>query len=173
VCSHATVGRAAVGTPEIRTIEHGLVAVRRTLVTHASRPSSLLTNEQQWSHAEPASRLQSQGRLRTGARIVLLIGGRRIGITGASVASVPRSPGERLELIALGRAVRELRHERGISQEDLADEAGLHRTYVGGIDRGERNVAFLNLVKLAGALGVPASELLSRYERIRDRAGRT
>jgi transcriptional regulator with XRE-family HTH domain len=104
---------------------------------------------------------------------VLLIGGRRIGIGGASVASVPRSPGDDAELTALGRAVRELRQERGISQEDLADEAGLHRTYVGGIERGERNVAFLNLVKLARALGVPASELLSRYERIRDRAGRT
>jgi transcriptional regulator with XRE-family HTH domain len=59
-----------------------------------------------------------------------------------------------------------------MSQEDLADEAGLHRTYVGGIERGERNVAFLNLVKLARALGVPASELISRCERIRDRTGR-
>jgi transcriptional regulator with XRE-family HTH domain len=104
---------------------------------------------------------------------MLLIGGRRIGIKRASVPSVPRSPSEDAELTALGRAIRELRNERGISQEDLADEAGLHRTYVGGIERGERNVAFLNVLTLAHALGVPASELLSRYERISNGAART
>jgi transcriptional regulator with XRE-family HTH domain len=104
---------------------------------------------------------------------MVLIGGRRIGIVGASVRRVTRSPTERAQLTALGRAIRELRIERGISQEDLADEAGLHRTYVGGIERGERNVAFLNVLKVARALGVPASELLSRHERVSGRAGRT
>jgi transcriptional regulator with XRE-family HTH domain len=66
---------------------------------------------------------------------------------------------------ALGRAVRELRLEIGFSQEGLADRCGLHRTYVGGIERGERNVGFGNLLKLAAALDVPPSELVARYER--------
>jgi transcriptional regulator with XRE-family HTH domain len=76
-------------------------------------------------------------------------------------------PTAQAELIALGRAIRELRVDRALSQERLAHEAGLHRTYVGGIERGERNVAFLNLLKLAEALQVPVSELLARYERTR------
>jgi transcriptional regulator with XRE-family HTH domain len=66
----------------------------------------------------------------------------------------------------LGRSIRERRLEIGISQEGLADRAGLHRTYVGGIERGERNVSFGNLVKLTQALGVRPSALLERSERL-------
>jgi transcriptional regulator with XRE-family HTH domain len=66
----------------------------------------------------------------------------------------------------LGRSIRERRLEIGISQEGLADRAGLHRTYVGGIERGERNVSFGNLLKLTQALGVRPSALLARYERL-------
>jgi len=69
-----------------------------------------------------------------------------------------------LEHVALGRAIRELRRGAGISQEGLADRSRLHRTYVGGIERGERNVSFGNLLKLANALGVRPSELLARSE---------
>ena len=65
---------------------------------------------------------------------------------------------------ALGRAVRDLRVDRGISQEDLAHRSGMHRTYVGGIERGERNVSYANLLRLAEALGVPPSQLLARAE---------
>lgn len=47
----------------------------------------------------------------------------------------------------------------GLSQERLAELAGMHRTYVGGIERGERNVALLNIIKLARALKIPIAEL--------------
>lgn len=59
-----------------------------------------------------------------------------------------------------GEQVRKLRQQRGWSQEYLADEAGLHRTYISSLERGERNVSLENIVKLARALGVPAYELL-------------
>jgi transcriptional regulator with XRE-family HTH domain len=66
---------------------------------------------------------------------------------------------------ALGQAIRELRVTTGLSQEAFADRCGLHRTYVGGIERGERNLSFANLLRVAHALGVRPSELLVRYER--------
>jgi transcriptional regulator with XRE-family HTH domain len=59
--------------------------------------------------------------------------------------------------------VRKLRDKRGFSQEELAERAGLHRNYVGGIERGERNVALENIVKLAQALSVPPGELFADF----------
>jgi transcriptional regulator with XRE-family HTH domain len=60
----------------------------------------------------------------------------------------------------VGRKIRELREAKDWSQEELAFKAGLHRNYVGGIERGERNVAILNIARLARALGVRPRELL-------------
>jgi transcriptional regulator with XRE-family HTH domain len=61
----------------------------------------------------------------------------------------------------LGKAVRKRRLALGLSQERLAERAGLHWTYVGGIERGERNVSLINIVKLARALQVSPSTLLA------------
>jgi transcriptional regulator with XRE-family HTH domain len=66
--------------------------------------------------------------------------------------------------VAFGSAVRERRVERAVSQEQLADLAGIHRTYIGGVERGERNVSLANIVRIADALGVRASELLAEAD---------
>lgn len=57
-------------------------------------------------------------------------------------------------------ALRAARQEQGLSQEALADIAGLHRTYVGSVERGERNISIDNIERLAGALGISAASLL-------------
>lgn len=60
----------------------------------------------------------------------------------------------------VGKILRRLREEKGWSQEELGFEAGLHRNYIGGIERGERNVAIINLAKIGKALGVRPRDLL-------------
>lgn len=59
-----------------------------------------------------------------------------------------------------GRAVRARRLKLGWSQEELAHRSGLHRTYIGGIERGERNVSLRNLDLIARTLGTTAAALL-------------
>jgi transcriptional regulator with XRE-family HTH domain len=61
--------------------------------------------------------------------------------------------------IRFGKALRERRRKLGVSQEAFADLCGLDRTYVEGIERGERNVALVNIEKLARALKISLSEL--------------
>lgn len=63
-----------------------------------------------------------------------------------------------------GNNVRYWRKMRGFSQEELAEKCGLHRTYIGGIERGERNVALVNIVKLSTALDVSVSNLIERVD---------
>ena len=60
---------------------------------------------------------------------------------------------------AFGRNVRRLRSQKKLSQEELADRAHLHRTYVGGVERGERNIALENIIAISAALGCPVAEL--------------
>lgn len=61
--------------------------------------------------------------------------------------------------VRFGKALRIRRHDIGVSQEEFADICGLDRTYMGGIERGERNVSLINLAKIAKALKVSLSEL--------------
>ena len=63
-----------------------------------------------------------------------------------------------------GQRVRVRRIELGLSQEALARRAGLHRTYVGSLERGERNVALINIVRLGKALGVDPGSLITGIE---------
>jgi transcriptional regulator with XRE-family HTH domain len=64
------------------------------------------------------------------------------------------------ELQAFGKQLQALRKDQGLSQEELAERCGLHRTYIGGIERGERNVALLNILRIAAALNIPPTRLL-------------
>ena len=63
----------------------------------------------------------------------------------------------------LGSNIRQYRSERSLSQEKLAELSGLHRTYVGSVERGERNISVLNVQKLAEALGVSMIDLLTNW----------
>lgn len=63
-------------------------------------------------------------------------------------------------LIDFGNKVRELRKKKMISQEELADFAGLHRTYIGMIERAEKNITLVNITKIAHALNVKVTDLL-------------
>jgi transcriptional regulator with XRE-family HTH domain len=67
-------------------------------------------------------------------------------------------------LVLLGKRVHDLRAAKKWSQEEFAHISGLHRTYIGQIERGEKNISFANLLKVSGVLGVTMSELLAGLE---------
>lgn len=73
----------------------------------------------------------------------------------ATVSPVPR---------AFGMAVRKVRLSRGVSQEALADLALLDRSYMGGVERGEHNLAIINIAKIASALDLTIAELMAQAE---------
>lgn len=64
-------------------------------------------------------------------------------------------------LIMFGQRVRNLREQQHLSREDLACKATVHRTYIGMIERGEKNVTLLTIIKLSKALGITSQELLN------------
>ena len=66
--------------------------------------------------------------------------------------------------IQFGERLRERRKKMGMSQEELADSSGLDRTYIGGVERGERNISLLNIHKIALALELSLSELFKYDE---------
>ena len=69
------------------------------------------------------------------------------------------------DLAALGERIRRARKERGWNQEEFAYECGLDRSYMGGIERGERNVTFETLCTIAEGLGMNLSDLLADFPR--------
>lgn len=64
-------------------------------------------------------------------------------------------------LLKFGKQVRKIRLEQNLSQEELADKAGVHRTYIGMIERAEKNITLENIEKIAKALGVSPKELVN------------
>ncbi|MGC1273733.1 MAG: helix-turn-helix transcriptional regulator [Planctomycetaceae bacterium] len=68
---------------------------------------------------------------------------------------------------AFGQVIRSARSRAGHSQEAFAAIVGLHRTYIGAIERGEQNVSLRNLCRIADALAVPLSELITEAENLR------
>ena len=61
--------------------------------------------------------------------------------------------------IRFGKALRQKRHRLGVSQEEFADMCGLDRTYMGGIERGERNLSLINIEKISRAFQISLAEL--------------
>ena len=66
------------------------------------------------------------------------------------------------ELIAFGSAVRSIRLNKGLSQEALADLAGIDRSYMGGVERGEHNIALINIKRIANALEASVSDVMKK-----------
>lgn len=78
------------------------------------------------------------------------------------MAKPSKQAGAVTALASFGQAVRAARLEQGISQEALADLAGVDRSYMGGIERGEHNVALINIQKIAVALDLSIAELMEQ-----------
>lgn len=67
--------------------------------------------------------------------------------------------------LAFGKAVRKFRIARGFSQEKLAEIAEIHRTYLGDVERGERNISIVNMSRIATALNISLTDLTREMER--------
>lgn len=88
-------------------------------------------------------------------------------------ARVPIScrPVKHPRLALLGQQIRQLREEKSLSQEEFAGLADIDRAYYGGIERGERNVAAMNLIKIADALNVEVGKLFPSISALRRTKG--
>lgn len=67
--------------------------------------------------------------------------------------------------IAFGRVVRRLREAKGLSQEKLAELSGIHRTYIGDVERGTRNIALVNMTRIADGLSTSLSRIIAEMEK--------
>lgn len=72
------------------------------------------------------------------------------------------------DLKKFGQRLRLLRLERNLTQEKLAEQTNLHPTYIGGVERGERNIGLKNVLKISRALNAPPSELLQQFHGEKD-----
>jgi len=75
-----------------------------------------------------------------------------------------KQPSPKAIRIALGAALRKYRHAAGLSQIKLAERAGIHFTYLGDTERGERNIAIVNIVRIVNALDVPLGQFFGEVE---------
>lgn len=73
------------------------------------------------------------------------------------------SAADRRRLKVLGKKIRQIREAKGWSQEELGFQCGLHRTYIGDVERGERNISAVNIFKVAEALQVHPAELFDKW----------
>jgi ribosome-binding protein aMBF1 (putative translation factor) len=87
---------------------------------------------------------------------ILIVRGLRVIIRGSLKCMVGNADDE--TLAAFGQRVRDIRAKMGLSQEGLAEKCDLDRSYIGGVERGERNVSLINIKRIAHALGVSARE---------------
>ena len=88
------------------------------------------------------------------------------------VKSMPEYSKQDLKILKkFGAPVRARRDELDISQEELAERAGLHRTYIGGVEQGRRNLSLLNIIKITKALKVRPGEMMDATERGNSKKG--
>gem|GEM_PF-1395731 len=93
-------------------------------------------------------------------------GGRCVGASyGRDVSGQHALVAKKSTLTLLGEEIRSQRMARAITQMDLADRCGLHVTFIGGVERGQKNISILSLESIARALGVSMAELISGIER--------
>lgn len=83
-------------------------------------------------------------------------------MTYCNVSRTARDRSQDYLLVPLGQAIRKVRRERGVSQEGLAYTTGIERSHMGRIERGEANISFLNLMKIAKALNADLSAIIKQ-----------
>lgn len=84
-------------------------------------------------------------------------------VTTRHYRTVPKTNDDNARLLKLGSQLRRLREAAGQSQDALANSSGLHRTYVGAVERGERNPTFLSLSRYAAGLGLSVTNLVDGF----------